>query len=207
MLVSDQEAARIPEGVSDDDAAAVSLVGLTALQALRDIAHLKRGARVWIHGASGGVGTIAIQIARTLGAEVTTTSSATNLALCTELGAHRAFDYREAPAAKLRGAIDVVFDVFGNLKLDEIDGRGICVSTVPSPKRAVLEIATRWSRLQERLIVAKARRVDLEQLGAWLASRTIRSVIDSRFPLSRVHEAFRVLESKRARGKVLVEIA
>jgi NADPH:quinone reductase-like Zn-dependent oxidoreductase len=81
------EVARIPAGVAEADAVAVALVGLTALQALRDVAHVGRGTSVLINGASGGVGTVAVQIARILGTQVTTVSSAATIALCRSLGA------------------------------------------------------------------------------------------------------------------------
>jgi NADPH:quinone reductase-like Zn-dependent oxidoreductase len=211
VCISDQESAPIPDGVSDDDAAAIGLVGLTALQALRDLARLESGARIWIHGASGGVGTAAVQLARMLGAIVTTTSSAANRGLCVELGAHRALDYAQTPVAELRASVDVVFDVYGNLRVAEVSsvfaGNGRFITTIPSARHAVLELVTRWSRVQQRLIVVRPRRSDLSQLGAWLSDGTLRAVIDSRFPLARAHDAFRVLESKRARGKILVEIA
>src|SRR5262245_62267448 len=86
------EVARIPAGVAEADAAAVALVGLTALQALRDVARVGRGASVLINGASGGVGTVAVQIARILGARVTTVSSAATAALCRSLGAAETLD-------------------------------------------------------------------------------------------------------------------
>ena len=210
VCVTDQEAARLPAGVSYDDAAAIALTGLTALQALRDIAKVEHGARVWIHGASGGVGTVAIQIARLLGAEVTTTSSAANLALCTDLGARLALDYRAEPVSRLRGTVDVVFDVFGDLISREVasvfDKRGVFISTVPTAKRLVLDVTTRLSRVQRRLVVVKPRRADLTQLGTWLANGELRAVIDSRFPIAQVHDAFRRLESKRTRGKIIVEL-
>jgi NADPH:quinone reductase-like Zn-dependent oxidoreductase len=87
------EMARIPVGVAEADAAAVALVGLTALQALRDVARAGRGTSVLINGASGGVGTVAVQIARILGARVTTVSSAATAALCRSLGADETLDY------------------------------------------------------------------------------------------------------------------
>jgi NADPH:quinone reductase-like Zn-dependent oxidoreductase len=210
VCVSDQESAPLPDGVSDDDAAAIGLVGLTALQTLRDIARLEPAARVWIHGASGGVGTAAVQLARKLGAIVTTTSSASNRGLCLALGAHRALDYAQTPVAELQASIDVVFDVHGNLRINDVSsvfpGTGRFITTIPSARHALLELVTRWSRIQRRLIVVRPRRSDLVQLGAWLSDGTLRAVIDSRFPLARAHDAFRLLESKRARGKILVEI-
>jgi NADPH:quinone reductase-like Zn-dependent oxidoreductase len=210
VCVSDEEAAHIPSGVSDDDAASIALCGLTALQALRDLAHVKPGTRVWVHGASGGVGTLAVQIAHALGAMVVTTSSDANLGLCTSLGAHEALDYTHDVTGQLAGRIDVVFDVFGNLRVDRVRGvfaaRGVYISTVPSAQRAVLEVFTRRARIQQRLVVVKPRRADLTLLASWLAQGTLHAVIDRRFAWAEVHDAFRVLESKRARGKLVIEV-
>ena len=145
VCASEEEACHIPETVSDDDAAAVALVGLTALQALHDVAQIRSGQRVWIHGASGGVGTVAIQVARALGAgTVITTSSAANLDACRKLGADQALDYRAEPVRALRGSVDIVFDAFGNLRFAEIASvfasEGVVVSTVPTMKRAALHV-------------------------------------------------------------------
>lgn len=210
VCVSDEEAAPTPDGVSHDEAAALGTAALTALQALRDFARVRRGTRVWIHGASGGVGTLAVQLARAMGAEVTTTSSAENLALCADLGAHRTLDYTKSPVEVLRGSIDVIFDVFGNLRPADVApafaGRGALVSTIPTPKRVALEALARVFPVRQRLIVVRSRRADLADLGARVASGSLRPVIDARFPLAQAHEAFRRLESKRARGKIVVEL-
>lgn len=211
VCVGEQEVALVPAGVSDEAAASVPLAALTALQALRDIAKVGTGTRVWIHGASGGVGTLAIQIARALGAEVTTTTSEANRALAVDLGAQHALDYKTEFLPALGGRIDVVFDVFGNLTMPAIGHvfpqRGVFVSTVPTVTRLALELATRWSRIQRRLVVVRSRRADLDQIGQWLRDGRLRAVIDSRYTRDQAHDAFRRLESKRTRGKLLIEVA
>jgi NADPH:quinone reductase-like Zn-dependent oxidoreductase len=211
VCVRDHEAAALPHPVSNEAGAAIALAGLTALQALRDIARLRAGARVLIHGASGGVGTAAIQVARRLGAEVVTTSSGLNLELCRGLGAARALDHATDPLANLTGQLDVVFDVFGNLTPPRVRplfaARGVLVSTVPSVSRFVRDRLTRLARVQERLVVVRPRRADLAQLARWLEEGALKPVIDSRFPLSKVQDAFRLLESRHARGKIIVEIS
>src|SRR5690606_21407981 len=113
-VVTAADFARMPEALSFEEAAAIPLAAQTALQALKGIAHVRPGDRVVIHGASGGVGTFAVQIARELGAEVTATSSAKNRELCLSLGAHHHVDYREREPASLAGPYDCFFDVFGN---------------------------------------------------------------------------------------------
>ncbi len=209
VCVRDHEAALLPSGVAEEAAAAIALTGLTALQALRDIGRVQAGARVLIHGASGGVGTAAIQIARALGTDVVTTSSARNLELCTRLGASDARDYADQPFAALP-RMDVVFDAFGNLSRADIAtilvGGGVYISTIPTLARLVRDRLTLWRFIQERLVVVRPRRIDLELLSGWLQDGTVSPVIDSRYPLSQVHDAFRVLESKRARGKIVIEV-
>jgi NADPH:quinone reductase-like Zn-dependent oxidoreductase len=204
------EVARIPAGVAEADAAAVALVGLTALQALRDVARAGRGSSVLINGASGGVGTVAAQIARILGARVTTVSSAATMALCRSLGADETLDYTRLDEALSGARFDVVFDVFGNLRFAHaragLRRRGVFVSTVLTPRRLVRELLTRLSLQQERLVVVKPNRVDLTQLGAWLADGQLRAVIDSRFALCDYAAAFHKLESKQTHGKIVIDV-
>src|SRR5262249_15748374 len=179
------EVERIPAGVAEVDGAAGAVVGLTALQALRDMARAGRGTFVLINGASGGVGTVAVQIARILGARVTTVSSAATAALCRSLGADETLDYTQLDEALGDARFDVMFDVFGNLRFararTSLRRRGVLISTVLTPRRLVRELVTRFSLQQERLVIAKPNRADLTQLGAWLADGQLRAVIDSRF--------------------------
>jgi len=204
-----EEVARLPEGAPLDLAAATGLAGSTALQALRDLLRVRPGAEILVHGASGGVGTMAIQIACALGARVTTTSSERNLALCRDLGAEEALDYE---SLDLRGRrFDGVFDVYGNRSRRELAPAmrrdAVFVSTVPRPRRLAMEALGRLVRSKERLVVVCAAPRDLEQLGAWLADGTLKPMVDSRHALEDHAEAFGVLESRHARGKVLVQIA
>jgi NADPH:quinone reductase-like Zn-dependent oxidoreductase len=204
------EVARIPAGVAEAEAAAVAFVGLTALQALRDVARVGRGTSVLINGASGGVGTVAVQIARILGSHITTVSSAATAPLCRSLGADQTLDYTELDDA-LRGArFDVMFDVFGNLRFERaragLRRRGVFVSTVPTLRRLVRELVTRISLQQERLVVVKPNRADLTQLGAWLVDGQLRAVIDSRFALGDYAAAFHKLESKHTHGKIVIDV-
>jgi NADPH:quinone reductase-like Zn-dependent oxidoreductase len=211
VVCRENEAAVLPEPVPDEAGAAAALAGSTAIQALRDIGRLEPGARVLIHGASGGVGTFAIQVARLLGGEVHTTSSPRNFELCRELGASQTWDYATSALADSQPRFDVIFDVFGDLPFARVRpwlaSPGMVIGTVPGPRRFVRDLLTRFAGAQERLIVVRPRRADLEQLASWLAQGRLRTVIDSRFPLARFQDAFRVLESKRARGKIVIEVS
>jgi NADPH:quinone reductase-like Zn-dependent oxidoreductase len=210
VACKDHEAAPLPDAVSEEAGASAALVALTSVQALRDVGRTAPGARVLVHGASGGVGTVAIQIARILGAEVDATSSARNLDFCRSLGATRAWDYASTDLYDTHPRFDVIFDVFGNLRFANVgpalEPRGVFISTIPTAGRVARDVLTRLSPVQERIVVVRARRADLEQVASWMESGQLRAIVDSRFPLGRVREAFAVLESKRARGKVVVEI-
>jgi NADPH:quinone reductase-like Zn-dependent oxidoreductase len=158
------------------------------------------------------VGTLAIQIARELGARVITTSSARNQGLCRDLGADEALDYESAPLEAPRGDITCLFDVFGNLRWPAVaralTPRGVLITTVPSPSAALHELAARvpLRHGRRRLVVVRPNRADLEALGAWVAMGRLRPVIDSTHALADFAEAHRILESKRARGKILVRV-
>jgi NADPH:quinone reductase-like Zn-dependent oxidoreductase len=204
------EIAALPPRVREEDAAALALVGLTSLQALRDVARLRPGGHVLIHGASGGVGTAAIQVARLLGGRVTTRSSAANRELCLSLGAESALDHASSEPIAAGGGFDAVFDVFGDFSFERaralLAPGGTFVSTVPSPRRIAMHVWSRLSGRGERMIIVRPSRGDLDRLAAWLADGSLRAVVDSHFGLAEFAAAFRRLESKRARGKIVVAV-
>jgi NADPH:quinone reductase-like Zn-dependent oxidoreductase len=210
VVVPAHEWAPMPASLSFEEAAALPLAALTSLQALRDLGRVRPGDRVAIHGASGGVGTAAIQIARALGARVTTTSSADNLDLCRSLGAEEALDRTRGPLDG--GRFEVVFDVFGNLSFAGIQTaralapRGVFISTVPSLRILADAARTLASDQRARLVVVRSRRADLDTLRQMVGAGTLEPVIDRVEPFARAVEALRHLESKRARGKIVVRI-
>jgi NADPH:quinone reductase-like Zn-dependent oxidoreductase len=208
--VRPRELARLPDGVDFEQGAAISLCGLTALQALRDRARLAAGASVLVNGASGGLGTAALQIARLLGASsVASVSSSRNLELCRSLGATQAFDYAKNEFLAGR-KYDCIFDAYGTLTLNRVAGAltkdGVFVSAIPTPQRWLKNFIARLVPLGERLVIVKPNRPDLDRLASWMASGALRAVIDSRFPLERWRDAFTILESKHARGKIVIEV-
>jgi 2-desacetyl-2-hydroxyethyl bacteriochlorophyllide A dehydrogenase len=204
------ELAPMPPSLSFEQAAALPLAALTALQALRDLARVGPGDAVLVHGASGGVGTVALQIARALGARVTSTSSAANLELCRAHGAHEALDYRVDAALDARDRYRAIFDVFGNLRFADArralaDG-GTFVSTVPSA-RLVADVArSLLSRRRARLVVVRSRRADLDVLRALVERGQLAPVVDRVVDLERAVDGVRHLETKRARGKIVVAV-
>src|SRR5215470_5075979 len=207
------ELARKPPGLDWEHAAALPLASLTALQALRDLGELVPGQRVLIHGASGGVGVHAVQIAKVLGAHVTTLTSAAAVELVRSLGADETLDratWRATPPSALADAFDVVFDVFGSRTFDEVrpllTARGTFVSTVPKLHVVLSQFRTAFTRPRARLVVVRSRRMDLEWLAARIERGRLRAVIDRVLPLADIAEAQRYLATRRARGKVVIRV-
>ncbi len=207
VVVREREIALLPEEVPYEDGAATALVGTTALQALRDLGRVGRGARVCIHGASGGLGSMAIQIARALGAQVTSVSSARNLGFCRGLGAVETLDYTTGEA--LRRRWDVFMDCFGDHPYERVRPSlapgGRHLSVIIRLRAAAREVAARLGLGgAARLVAVRPRPRDLDQLGEWLREGTIRAVIEQTFPMARIADGHRAIETKRTRGKIVI---
>lgn len=211
VLEADELAPK-PKTLSFEEAAALPLTTLTALQALRDLGHVTKGSRVLLHGASGGVGVVAVQVAKALGATVTTTSSERNLELLRGLGADETLDYTKDPGLTRGRDWSCVFDIFGNLRFSKVKAslapRGVYVTTVPALRNVVDDVRTRWLPFKRaRLVVVKGNRADLEVVAALVAEGKLRPVIDRVLPLSETAAAMAHVETKRARGKVVLRVA
>ncbi|NNE20079.1 MAG: NAD(P)-dependent alcohol dehydrogenase, partial [Myxococcales bacterium] len=208
--VNCQQLAKAPASIELAVAAAVPLAAQTALQALRDDGQLQAGQAVLINGASGGVGVFAVQIAKILGAQVTAVCSHRNVELVTELGADRVIDYTKTELVDLDEQFDVVFDVFGNYRFEQLrtllSARGTYVNTIPSA-RIFKDVARSFVRRQRaRLVIVKSRRDQLDWLRQQIDAGSLRVVVDRSFPLADVAEAHRYMETKRARGKVVLAV-
>lgn len=203
-----RECALMPAALSFEQSAALPLVALTAVQALRDIAHVRPGDRVAIHGASGGVGTVAIQIAKALGAHVTTTSSERNRELCASLGAAETLAYTTNELMQRR--FRVLFDVYGNLSFDRVkhalESGGTFISTVPSARILIDTARTLRADKRARLVLVRSRREDLDTIAAMVHRGELTPIIDRVESFDRYKEALAHLETKRARGKIVVRM-
>lgn len=202
-----QEVAPAPGSLPLVDSAAIPLAGLTALQALRDNASLKPGQSVLINGASGGVGTYAIQIAKALGAEVTSVSSASNESRCRRLGADHTHDYGRGrlPSGQ---RYDAVFDVFGNLSRREVSAvlkrTGRHVTTVPSVANVAATALTHLLRQRTSLVVVRSNHDDLLELSRFVQDGALVPEVQSRYPLTEVAAAHSHVQGKHTQGKVLL---
>ena len=202
--------AKAPSSIELRVAAAVPLASQTALQALRDNAQVKPGQNVLINGASGGVGVFAVQIAKILGANVTAVCSHRNVELVSELGADRIIDYTKTDLVDLDERFDAIFDVFGNYCFDQLKHlltpRGTYVHTIPS-SRIFKDVARTFVRRQRaKLVIVRSRREQLDWVRQQIDAGSLRVVVDRSFSLNDVAEAHRYMETKRARGKVVLEV-
>lgn len=202
--VPEDEAALWPEGLSAAEAACLPLGGLTALQGLRSKAALRARHRVLIHGASGGVGTMAVQIAALLGARVVGTASAKHLDLVRSLGAVEAVDYRAEDVTR-RDGFDLVFDVAGTLPFGlarpMLVAHGGYVTTRVSPgvvTRAVLQKAMPGPTMSYCQVQPDG--PALEWLAALVGSGAARVVLDRTFAMDNAAEAHRYLEGDHGPG-------
>jgi NADPH:quinone reductase-like Zn-dependent oxidoreductase len=201
--------ATMPKDLSFIEAASLPLVSLTCLQALRDHGHLKEGMEVFINGCSGGVGTAGIQIANILGGRVTGSCSGRNIALCRSLGAAELVDYTRKDILDTDKQYDIFYDVYGNKSFARVKHmlkpNGVYVTTIPHPLHFLTAFASRlWPGKKAAVVVVKARRQDLELLRSWVEAGTLKPVVDRTYPLAEAADAHTYLETRRARGKVVL---
>lgn len=209
-----------PAGVSVSQAAVLGVSGLTALQAVRDAGRVRSGQRVLVTGASGGVGTYAVQVAHALGAEVTGVCSAAKADLVRSLGATRVVDYALQDFAEERGRYDVIVDIAGNATLSRLrralaprgtlviaggEGGGSVLGGFDRQLRAVA--LSPFVRQRLTMVAAKQRHADLERLAELVEAGDVTPAVDAVYPLERAAEAMRHLVSGRVRGKVVIQVA
>jgi len=208
-LVPAETVARVPDECSMVEAASLPLVTLTAIQALRDQAKLQPDEHVLINGASGGVGTMAVQWAKAQGATVTGVCSHRNIDLVRSLGADEVIDYTQEDFTRRTGAFDVVFDAFGNRTITEavpalrLGGRFVTTDITPTSfGRALGSWVTAGPA--SRVVVVEPSGADLRQVAKLVANGALRPVVDRTYPLCEAAEAHRYSETKRAQGKIVL---
>ena len=208
--------AALPASVTFEQGAALPVAGLTALQGLRDAGRLRPGQRVLVHGAGGGVGTFAVQIAKALGAEVTAVTGTGNLETMRAIGADRVLDYTREDFTASGERYDLILDCFANRPLSacrrvlEPEGRHVAAGG-PVPSITYLLLGALARLVQSRLgrqkfvsLLTRGNPADLELLGTWVAAGKLQPVIDRRSGLSEVPGAIRDLAEGRVRGKIVI---
>lgn len=207
-----------PADISFEKAAAVPVAAITALQGLRDKGLIQHGQKVLIDGSGGGVGTFAIQIAKSLGAEVTAVCSTRNLETARSIGADYFIDYNTEDFSKSGKQYDLIFGANAYHSIIDyrraLDRNGIYVGAGGGGKSIILmllemllqSLLSIISKKKMKVFMAKINKTDLTNLKDLLITRKIVPVIDRIYPLSKTVEAMRYLEEGHAKGKIIITI-
>jgi NADPH:quinone reductase-like Zn-dependent oxidoreductase len=209
--------ARKPANITFAQASTVAVSGLTALQALTDVGHLEAGQKVLVVGASGGVGSYAVQLAKALGAHVTGVCGTAKLDLVRSLGADEVIDYTRDDFADGVHRYDLILDIAGNPAVNRLrraltptgtavivggEGGGSLTGGMDRQLRALTVSRFVGQRLTAAL--CKERAVDLERLAEFIAAGTVTPSVDQTYPLDRAPEAVRRLAAGTVRGKIAI---
>lgn len=214
-LVEEESAAPKPSSLSFEDAAAVPLAALTALQALRDKGELAEGERLLVNGGAGGVGHLAIQIGNALGARVVAVASGRNQEFLREIGADRGIDYAQEDFTKDDETWHVVFDAVGTSSFRECDlileEGGVYVTTSFSPEIVVRGLVSLVGRLfgpvrRARAVMVRPSGQDLAFLGRLIDTGKLRPHVEEVFRLERIADAHVCSEEGHVRGKLVIRI-
>lgn len=230
IAIDQEDVALKPRNLSMEEAASIPLVALTAWQALVEIAQLKKGQKAFIQAGSGGVGTIAIQLAKHLGATVAATAGAKSFGLLKDLGADVLIDYKSEDFENRLSGYDVVLNsqdkktLEKSLNILKAGGKVISISGPPTPDFAVEQKAPWFVKIilwltsagirrkakklgvDYSFLFMKAQGEQLAKITSLIESGIIKPVIDKTYPFEKTNEALSYVESGRAKGKVVVKI-
>ncbi|SES45121.1 NADP-dependent oxidoreductase [Rhizobium sp. NFR03] len=230
IAIDESDVALKPRTLTIEEASCIPLVALTAWQALVDVANVKPGQKVFVQAGSGGVGTVAIQLAKYLGATVATTTSAKNAALVKSLGADIVIDYQTDDFEKVLSGYDVVLHsqdpktLAKSLNVLKPGGHLVSISGPPDPGFADAMKLNGFLKLVIRLLSRSARKRakrlgvhysfllmhadgrQLEQIAGLIDKGIVRPVVDKVFPFSQTPDALAYVETGRAKGKVVIKV-
>ncbi|MDR2996384.1 NADPH:quinone reductase [Bacillus cereus] len=230
IAIHEADVALKPKNLSFEEAASIPLVGLTSYQALHDIMHLQKGQKILIHAGSGGVGTFAIQLAKIMGATVTTTASEAGSDLVKSLGADEIINYKTEKFEDILTNFDAVFDTIGGATLEKSfniiksGGNIVSVSGMPNArfgkefgsgffKTLLFSLASKKLTALEKkynaqysFLFMKPSGDQLRTIANYIEAGEIKPVIDRVFPFEDAQEAMEYSEAGRAKGKIIVKI-
>lgn len=207
-----------PPSLTFEQAASVPVAAFTALQALRNKGNIQAGQTLLINGAAGGVGTLAVQIAKSFGVHVTGVCSTRNVELVRSLGVDHVIDYTQEDFTRAGRRYDLMLDCIGNHSLSAcrrvLREQGICLMVGAPPGRWIAPmgrflragVLSRFSRRKLMPVVAKWSADDLSFVAGLMTTGRVTPVIDRRYPLNEVPQAIRYLEQGHARGKVIIAV-
>jgi len=207
----------IPEILDFKEAAAIPLAALTAYQALHYKGRIKNGKTVLINGASGGVGSFAVQIAKAAGAAVAAVCGAHNMQIARQLGADSVIDYTKQDFGQLPDTYDIIFDAVAKRSFFEVSknlrGGGCYVTTLPNKPTDILSFVLTFPlsflgfSKRSTFISVRPRGADLHSLSLLVNEREIRPLIDREYTLEEINEAHAYSETGHARGKIVIKIS
>ena len=211
VCASEDALALKPARLTFEQAAAVPLAAFTALQGLRDKGQIQPGQKVLINGASGGVGTFAVQIAKSFETEVTGVCSTRNLDLVRSIGADHVIDYTQEDFTQTGQRYDLIFDAVGNRSVSDLrralSPNGICAVAGFTSLSRLFQVMFMGGKKIGLMETAKGNKKDLLFIKELLEAGKVIPVIDRIYPLQEVPEAIRYLEAGHARGKVIVTVS
>jgi NADPH:quinone reductase-like Zn-dependent oxidoreductase len=201
-----------PANMTYEEAATIPVMANTALHFIRDLGNVQAGQKILINGASGGIGTFAVQLAKYYGAEVTGVCSSTNLELVRSLGADQVIDYTREDFTKTGQTYDVIFDAVGKSSFSRckssLKERGIYLDTLP---RLTTLLQVQWTSMmgskKVKMQGAPAILENLLFLKGLIEAGKLKTVIDRRYPLEQTAEAFRYVEKGHKKGNVVITVA
>ena len=212
--VSAVNVVRKPPNVTFEEAATMGIAGLTALQGVRNHGQLQAGEQVLVNGASGGVGTLAVQVAKSLGAHVTGVCSTRNVEQTRALGADRVLDYTREDFTREHERYDLIVDVAGGHSWHALrrclkpKGRLVIVGAHGSRRQlrhiAAVWLASRFSKQKVKFFVANFNKPDLQTLADMLESGDLKPAIDRTYELSEAEDALRTFGEGHVRGKLVL---
>jgi len=208
--IREDKTVKIPENSNFKETASIPIAGVTALQGLRDYGKIQSGQKVLINGASGGVGTFAVQIARALGAEVTGVCSTGNLDMVRSIGADKIIDYTQEDFTKSGIQYDLIYDTVGNYWLKDIrkaikpGGLGVVAGFTTISKLMTVAFLGKSGKIKVLLQSAKVQLSDLQFIAELIENGQLKPVIDREYPLVEIIEAMEYLETGHAKGKVII---
>jgi NADPH:quinone reductase-like Zn-dependent oxidoreductase len=201
---------RKPTSISHAQAAGAATPGITALQALRKHGNVKEGQSVLVNGASGGVGSYAVQIAKLLGAQVSGTASAAKAELVKSLGASDVYDYNSTAIPQIPGTFDVIFDVAANAAYascaKRIKAGGAFITLVPSASFVLGKLITLFGSKRCVFMMVQPVAADLEQLSAWFEEGKLKPILDETVPFAGLKGALELVRAGKVRSKIAVSM-
>ena len=212
VRVRESRISLLPKNATFQEAAAVPCAALTALQALRDVAQIKKGQKVLIYGASGGIGHFAVQLARYYGTEVTAVCSTSNLAWVQNLGAHHMIDYTKEDFAKNGKKYDIVLVAAGKRTYfsckPSLSETSIFVSESPKPEYQLLQILLSpiFGDKRAKMHLSNPNENDINFLRELIEAEKLKPVIEKAYTLENIAAAHRHVENGHTKGKVVIEV-